>query len=89
MSDISTFSNFKDWAFIILIGGNIATMVNLNRTVIDISKSDAVQESVLTGIRGEIDDLKNEQKEHDREIVKIREYIKPDEIREQRKTVNR
>ena len=88
MSDIKTFSNFKDWALILLVGGNFATQINLNSTVNEQTKVSAVHEVILTKLESDVADLKREQRETQQEITRIKEYLKPSELKE-KSTVNR
>lgn len=96
MADVKTFTGFKDWMLVILLGGNLAMQFNINSTVNMLAINDAVRaaqyEEANKKQREFEGDLRSLQKDHDRQsqdIAILKEYLKPSEVREHRKMSSR
>lgn len=96
MAEFKTYGGFRDWAFGILLGGNIAMQWSINATVNKLDKNDAVTTALYKELeknhmelKSEVSAMRKEQEETDKEVARIQEYLKPNETREQKKITNR
>lgn len=96
MADVRTFNGFKDWALVLLLGGNIAMQFNINSTVNKLATNDAVGAAMYEELKkshqelkSEFSAMKSEQRETDKEVARMQEYIRPNEVKEQRRLSNR
>jgi len=94
MTQLSTFAQFKEWILIILSGAILALVGNTWYNVNDLVTKDAVRqakeaenEKWKSSIEIEISGLKKDQQENNKQIDRLWYYVKPDEIRAPKRTV--